>query len=95
MARAPVDDGSGDIYVVEFQCGSECDLSLPPGRTIIWKLNPDGSVDGSFTQGEVHFTGDTGPNSFEPTQINSIVPIGDGSGRAYVCGRFDRYMGWR
>jgi hypothetical protein len=80
---APVDDGSGDIYVGELE-------SLAGQRARIWKLHPNGSVDGSFAQGQINFTGDA---PITPTMIFRIVPIGDRSGRAYVCGQFDRYNG--
>jgi hypothetical protein len=48
VAIAPVDDGSGDIYVGKLE-------SLAGQRARIWKLHPNGSVDGSFA---------TRPNQF-------------------------------
>jgi hypothetical protein len=82
---APVDDGSGDIYV-----GFVTNIGLePPSRVVrIWKVNPDGSVDASFPRGEVTYSR---AETVFNTNIHTIVPVGDGSGRAYVCGVFDRY----
>lgn len=84
---AAVDDGSGDIYI------GATELTDAFGSTLvgrIWKVNADGSVDSSFTPGEVIYTQ---ADVFLRTNVNTIVPIGDGSGRAYVCGAFDRYNG--
>jgi hypothetical protein len=64
---------------------------LPPSRVVrIWKVNADGSIDRSFPPGEVTFS--LAETLFN-TNIHTIVPVGDGSGRAYVCGVFDRYNG--
>ena len=86
-ALAPVDDGSGDIYV-----GFVTNIGLePPSRVVrIWKVNPNGSVDRSFPPGEVTYS--LAMTIFN-TNIHTIVSVGDGSGRAYVCGVFDRYNG--
>ena len=84
MAIGPVDDGSGDIYVAAVHERSDF---FPVVR--LWKLNADGSIDSSFTPGEVFKEGDIYLN----TTIHTIVPVGDGSGRAYVCGAFVRYNG--
>jgi hypothetical protein len=87
VALAPVDDGSGDIYV-----GFVTNIGLePPSRVVrIWKVNPNGSVDRSFPPGEVKYS--LAMTIFN-TNIHTIVSVGDGSGRAYVCGVFDRYNG--
>lgn len=81
---AAADDGSGDLYVgaVAFE-GSRL------GR--IWRVNPDGTVDTSFARGEVVLA--DAPASWVVTQLQTIVPVGDGSGRVYVGGSFDRYNG--
>ncbi len=81
---AAADDGSGDLYVGEvvFE-GSR--------RGRIWRVNSDGAVDTSFSRGEV-VLGDA-PASWVVTQLQTIVPVGDGSGRVYVGGSFDRYNG--
>ncbi|HZH49737.1 MAG TPA: delta-60 repeat domain-containing protein [Nitrospira sp.] len=80
---APVDDGSGDIYVAEVQ-------SLANRVVQILKVNADGSVDSAFPPGQVIYTK---ADTILRTNILTIVPVGDGSGRAYVCGAFDRYNG--
>lgn len=82
LAVAPVDDGSGDIYVAV--------QDVPADTIRVWKLNPDGSIDASFPPGEVIFTE---RNSLEIPYIYTIVSVGDGTGRAFICGRFDRYSG--
>ena len=84
MSLGAVDDGSGDIYV------SVMDLTQPVFVGRIWKVNPDGTVDPSFPQGEVVYMNQP---DFINTIIFEIVSLGDGSGRAYVSGAFNRYNG--
>ncbi len=65
MAIGPVDDGSGDIYVAAVHERSDF---FPVVR--LWKLNADGSIDSSFTPGEVFKEGDIYLN----TTIHSDSP---------------------
>ena len=74
---ATADDGSGDLYVSD--------------TVHLWKVNSAGAIAPGFTAGELVYTNQPpdGPGSI----LYAIAPVGDGSGRMYLGGIFDRYNG--
>lgn len=86
IAIAAADDGSGDLYV-----GEQHDdlVNSPDTRAQVWKVNSVGAMAPGFTPGTLRFDG-TSP--FDPrTELFAIVPVGDGSGRVYVGGLFNKH----
>jgi hypothetical protein len=72
------DDGSGDLYLSD--------------TLHVWKVNSSGAIASGFTTGELTYINrdaffDVGPILY------AMAPVGDGSGRVYLGGIFDRYNG--
>lgn len=86
---AAVDDGSRDLYVGEYieRDGNQIGI----GR--LWRVNPDGSLDASFVTGEMGLASGMNATGLLPMRLHAVVAVGDGSGRVYAGGVFDRYNG--
>lgn len=74
---APLNDGSGRIYV-----GGSFAAFNGASASRIARLNPDGTLDASFSAG-MGFDG----------AVTGIAPAGDGSGAVYIVGGFTKYNG--
>jgi hypothetical protein len=74
---AAADDASGDLYLSE--------------TVHVWKVNSAGASASGFTVGEITYVDRAfdGPGPI----VYGIAPVGDGSGRVYLGGIFDRYNG--
>lgn len=83
---AAADDGSQDLYVGEFIQNQGGQSGV--GR--LWRVNPDGSLESSFVTGEMELASGLSPTGL-PMRLHAVVPVGDGSGRVYAGGVFDRY----
>jgi hypothetical protein len=89
LTIAVADDGSGDLYVgaeVAIDPLASAPFDTRAGK--VWKVNPDGTIDPAFIMGELRWS-----VAMQPMELNTITPVGDGSGRVYVAGVFDRYNG--
>ena len=73
----PAVDGSGDIYV-----GGNYSTYNGTSQNHIIRLNPDGTVDGSFATG----------SGFD-APVESVALAADGSGDIYAGGSFNQYNG--
>jgi uncharacterized delta-60 repeat protein len=73
-------DGSGDVYVG----GIFSSYNNTPNVNNIVRLNSDGSIDSGFNIGSGATAGFNG-------QVQSVAPVGDGSGDVYVGGGFTSY----
>ncbi len=87
-AIAAADDGSGDLYVGEHHSS----FNAPDDGPHVWKVTSTGALAPAFTSGVLRNTVVMlpGPQTLS-AQLYDMAPVGDGSGRVYVGGLFNRY----
>jgi hypothetical protein len=77
FAVVPADDGSGDLYVIDWRT---IDVIGPENRSLdVYRLNADGSLDPGFTSLPPQI-------STFARSIKAVLPVGDGSGDIFVGG---------
>jgi len=71
------DDGSGDLYVLSYNILE----NRSEGSSFLYRLNGDGSLDPAFNRLTAMIPLGLG-------KINTVVPVGDGSGDLFIGGDF-------